>query len=130
MFTGTGLTGDTITLFDGTTIIGSATVDVSNAWSIVATTLAEGPNVITATQTDVYGNVSVPSAALNVIIDTLPPDVTAQLAIDTGQFTTDSYTSNATLTGTGDANGIVTIANNATVLGSATADATGAWSFT
>ncbi len=69
--TGTGTDGDTVSLFDGTTVIGTGTV-TGTTWSIAATVpLTEDSNAITATQTDVAGNVSTPSSTLNV---TLVPD--------------------------------------------------------
>jgi VCBS repeat-containing protein len=58
------------------------------------------------------------------------PIVTMTLASDTGWSSTDRITSNDTLTGTADPNAIVKIALGTTVLGSATANASGVWSFT
>ena len=69
-------------LFDGSTMIGTGTV-TDGAWSITATTRAhlKALNTITATQTDVAGNVSAASSALNVTLDTSEPPPTA-LALD------------------------------------------------
>jgi len=53
-----------------------------------------------------------------------------RLASDTGWSSTDGVTSKDTLTGTADPNASVTIALGGTVLGTATANASGAWSFT
>jgi len=61
---------------------------------------------------------------------TSPPNVTIRLAKDTGWSSTDGVTSNDTVTGTGDPNATVTITSGATTLGTATANASGAWSFT
>jgi len=74
-FTGTGETGATVTLLDGTTPIGTGTV-TGGVWSITATTaLTAGANSITATQTDPAGNVSPASAALNVTLGLTPVPV-------------------------------------------------------
>ena len=130
IFSGTGETGATLTLLDGSTIIGTGIV-TAGAWSITATTaLTEGSNSITATQTDVAGNISSASAALNVTLDTAAPVMTAALTSDTGASSIDSITSNDTLHGTGDPNAVVTFKDGLTPLATATADGTGAWSFT
>ena len=79
-FSGTGENDATVTLRDGITTIGTGTVS-GGAWSITATTaLSKGANAVTATQTDVAGNISAPSAALNVTVDTTAPAVTAVTA--------------------------------------------------
>ena len=56
LITGTGVAGDTITLLDGATSVGSAVVTAAGTWSITAATLVEGLNVLTATQSDALGN--------------------------------------------------------------------------
>ena len=132
VFTGTGENGATVTLFDGATAIGTGTVNGSGIWTITATTaLTEGANTLTATQTDVAGNVSVASAGLPVAIHT-----TAALALphltagsDSGVSNTDNITNVATptFTGTAWANSTVTLSDGATVLGTGTADASGNW---
>ena len=54
-------------------LIGTATVDSNGNWSMtVATALADGKHVITATQTDAAGNVSGVSNTVNLTIDTTP----------------------------------------------------------
>src|ERR1035437_9170321 len=58
------------------------------------------------------------------------PVVTESLAIDTGTSSTDNITSNATLTGTGNANAVVTLTEGSTTLGTTTANASGVWTFT
>ncbi|MEA2790189.1 MAG: large repetitive protein, partial [Acetobacteraceae bacterium] len=129
VITGTGVAGDTITLFQGGSPVGSATVDLSGTWSFTTTTLTEGLNAITATETDIYGNVS-SAVALDLTIDTVAPVVATQLAFDTGSSATDLVTSNAALTGTAEANNTITISQDTIVLGTTTSDASGAWSFT
>ena len=52
------------------------------------------------------------------------------LVSDTGSSATDKITSNPAIKGTGQANTLVTIKEGGTVLGTTTADSTGAWSFT
>ena len=80
-FTGTGETGATVTLLDGTTVIGTGVV-TNGTWAITATTaLTEGLNAITAIQTDAAGNTSVASGALNVTLDTTAPAAPTDLAL-------------------------------------------------
>jgi Ca2+-binding RTX toxin-like protein len=57
-----------VTLYDGSKAIGSATVDSSGNWSITSSALAVGAHSITATATDVAGNVSALSGADGVSI--------------------------------------------------------------
>ena len=52
------------------------------------------------------------------------------LVSDTGSSSTDGITSNPAVKGTGQAGAVVTIKEGSTTLGTTTADATGAWSFT
>ncbi len=52
------------------------------------------------------------------------------LVADTGSSSTDQITSNPAIKGTGQANTLVTIKEGGVTLGTATADGTGAWSFT
>ena len=95
-FTGTAEAGSTITLFDGTTQVGTGIATVNGDWFATTSTLANGIHSITAKATDVAGNVSAASAALSVTIDTVAPaapsapDLTA--ASDTGVSSTDNIT--------------------------------------
>ena len=134
---GTAEAGDVITVAVAgatyATLAGS-----SGAWSIdlataapVSGTLAmnlNGSNAVTASATDPIGNAS-PVATQALAIDTTAPAVTAALARDTGLSSTDGVTADPTLAGTGDPGATVTLTEGATVLGTAAADAAGAWSF-
>ncbi|MBX3745405.1 MAG: cadherin-like domain-containing protein [Verrucomicrobiae bacterium] len=74
-FIGTGPAGATITVSSsvhGT--VGSGPADGSGNWSVTTSTLSDGTHLITATATTGAGT-SVPSDALFVTIDTLPPTV-------------------------------------------------------
>ncbi len=129
--TGAAEAGSTVKLYDGTTLIGIGTANATTgAWSIATTRLTEGTNSLTATSTDAAGNASVPSGPLAVTLDTTAPAVTEALAHDTGASAADQVTSDPTLTGSGDPGATVTLTEGGTALGTATADASGAWSFT
>ena len=70
---GTGETGETVMLYDNDVAIGSATV-ANGRWSITPEmAMIAGSHSLTAKETDAVGNVSVASAVLPLIIDTMPP---------------------------------------------------------
>ena len=131
--TGTAEANATVKVYDGATLLGSATANGSGAWSYTTAALANGAHSLTATATDAAGNTGVASAALSVTIDT-----TAPVAPTITSFSTDSgivgdgitNDNTLTLTGTAEANTTVKVYDGATLLGSATANGTGAWSYT
>jgi hypothetical protein len=70
-FIGTATAGYTVNLFDNSTNIGTGTVAADGTWSITAAAaLTSGAHSVTATQTDLAGNVSTASAPLAVTLDT------------------------------------------------------------
>ena len=129
--TGTAEANATVKVFDGATLLGSAVANGSGAWSYTTAALANGAHSLTATATDAAGNTGVASAALAVTIDT-----TAPVAPSIASFSTDSGTvgdgitndNTLTLTGTAEANATVKVFDGATLLGSAVANGSGAWS--
>ncbi len=130
-FTGTAVAGYTVTLFDGSTAIGTAVASATGEWSITATApLADGLHHITAQASNAFGDVSLLSAALPVTIDTVAPTPT-NLALRSvllaGGHNITAAT-RPTITGKGEANGVVTIYDGSTVLGSGTVAADGTWS--
>lgn len=73
-FTGTAEAGATVRLYDtdGTTELGSA-VATGGAWSITSSALSSGSHTVTATATDLAGNVSAAGSGLAITIDTTAP---------------------------------------------------------
>ncbi|UUO69387.1 hypothetical protein DCM83_31985 [Bradyrhizobium betae] len=149
VLSGTAEANSTIKVFDGTTQVGTATTNSSGAWSVTTSALSAGSHALAAKATDVAGNVSAASAAVDAIIGsgtttgstgsgtsgtgtTAPaaPKI-ASFSNDTGT-TGDHITSDKTLTlaGTAVANSTVKVFDGATQLGTATADANGAWHYT
>jgi autotransporter passenger strand-loop-strand repeat protein len=59
--TGTGNANATVTLTEGSTVLGTTTADASGVWSFTPTGLASGSQTITASETDVAGNVGTAS---------------------------------------------------------------------
>ncbi|SDE56494.1 Ig-like domain (group 3) [Massilia sp. PDC64] len=104
-FAGTAESGATVTLYDGTTAIGSG-VATGCTWQITATTpLGQGSHTITATATDAAGNASGASAGLAVqVITAAPTTHIASLALsaDSGTSAADFVTNTAaqTISGT------------------------------
>ena len=126
-FTGTAEAGSTVTLYDGTTAVGTGVATRPGLWTITTSTLANGIRSITAKATDVAGNVSAASAALSVTIDTTAPAAPTTLdlatASDTGVSTTDNITNvtTPTFTGKAEAGSTVTLLDGTTVIGTGVA---------
>jgi hypothetical protein len=66
--TGSGVAGDLITLYDGGTAIGTATVASNGTWTLTVK-LSSGSHMLTATQTLTAG---VTSAASSAVVVTVP----------------------------------------------------------
>ncbi len=141
--TGTGEAGSTITIQDTqggtTTVLGTALVDGSGAWTFTPTTaLTDGAHDLSAVDLNASGTASGPSATLAVTIDTVAPDaptVGLEPTSDTGA-PGDGVTKIAQpmLTGTAEAGSTVTISDTiggtTVTLGMTIALADGTWSFT
>ncbi|MCS0615071.1 Ig-like domain-containing protein [Massilia kyonggiensis] len=137
--TGTAEANATVTLYDtdGTTQLGTTTVDGSGAWQIVPAVLADGSHTLTARQVDVAGNASAASAGLVVTIDTQPPAAPDAPVLDAASDSGTAGDGITTVTrpvirGTAAANAVVTLydTDGTTQLGTATADGAGNWSVT
>ncbi|ELW8651202.1 BapA prefix-like domain-containing protein [Salmonella enterica] len=75
LFSGQGEAGNTITIKEGSTVIGSATVDENGRWTFTPTTpLSDGEHTFTVEQSDKAGNVSRVTTTPTIIVDTTPPD--------------------------------------------------------
>lgn len=137
--TGTGEVGATITVYNDGTAIGTTTVGAGGTWSFTpAAAIASGSHSLTVTATDSAGNVSAPSAGFNLVVDIAAPvaptitTVADDAGTAVGNLTSGQTTDDATpkLTGTAEANATVSIYDNGTLIGTAPADGTGAWTFT
>ena len=130
--TGTAVANSTVNVYDGTTLLGTATANGSGAWSFVTAALPDGTHSFTATDT-VSGVTSAASVAMSVTVDTVAPAAPSIAAFSTdsgvvGDGITNDNT--LTLTGTAEANSTVKVYDGATLLGSAVANGSGAWSYT
>jgi hypothetical protein len=135
--TGTGAVGDTISIYNNGVLLGSVEVGNTGTWSYTTPVLAEGNHVLTIRETDPAGNQSGPSAGFTVVVDSVSatPVITnvtdnvgnAATTVVSGSETNDAT---PTLSGTADANSVVTIFDGGTQIAVVTADNTGAWTFT
>jgi hypothetical protein len=126
-FVGTGEAGDTVTLYDGSTAVGTGTVNQSGSWTITASPLATGSNVMTATETDVAGNVSAASPSLTITIQGSAPAPPALQLQGGGTVTADPT---PTFVGTGAAGDTVTLYDGSTAVGAGTVNQSGSWTIT
>ena len=103
---GTGISGDTVTLYDGTTLVGSGTV-TAGAFSILTSQpLPFGPQTLTATQTIPAGPASNASAGFGVEINQAITGASGPVTLTTPQTyvtlgATVTNAAGAALTGTG-----------------------------
>ncbi|MGU3315369.1 BapA/Bap/LapF family large adhesin [Sphingomonas sp. M6A6_1c] len=117
--TGTGEIGATVTVTNAAgTTIGTGVVGGGGTYAVQLTTAQTDGETLTVTQRDPAGNVSAPVVAT-------APDLTAPAGL-TATVSTDG----ALVTGVGAANAAITVTLNGVSLGTATADATGAYSVT
>jgi Bacterial Ig-like domain/Bacterial Ig-like domain (group 3) len=90
--TGLAEPNSTVQLFKGTTLLGTATANAAGAWQVTTTALTNGTQALMAIATDVAGNISQPSTALSIVVDTLLPQLTvstpvAQPLLDAARLT-------------------------------------------
>ena len=149
---GTAEANSTVTVFDGTTKIGTATADANGAWSYSTKALSVSSHSFTATATDVAGNTGTASSAAAVTVSgstpTQPPspDPTPSQPTPTdpghsgsehgsqadGFDFTSLWQSSSGFTkihGTANAGDAVKFYDGSTFLGSVTAGADGSWTF-
>ncbi len=133
--TGTAEAGTTITLYDGSTVIGMTTAGSSGTFSITAAAaLTQGTNSLTVTATDAAGNVSAASGTLAVTLDTIAPLAPAGLALaaasDSGISSTDGITNVKlpTLTGSAETGSLVRLYDSGTLIGTSVTSDSGTFS--
>ena len=124
--TGTAEAGSTVTVYDGTITLGTATTNSSGLWSYTPSgALSQSAHTLTVKAKDAAGNVSASSSAITLTVDTTAP--TAPV-ITTKSASTSS--TKPTIAGTAEANSTVTILDGSTTLGTITANSSGVWNYT
>jgi large repetitive protein len=121
--TGTGAAGNSVTIYDNGTIVGTATVASNGAWSL-GVTLWMGSNSFTTIQTDSWGQPSPVSSTVTVVLWTqpAPPAITST---SVGSLYHGSAT--VTVNGTGLSGETITLYDGSTVIGTTTVAANGTW---
>jgi hypothetical protein len=140
---GTAEANSKITVYDGTTVVGTGTTNSSGTWNITTSALSTGSHALTAKATDAAGNVSAASQSISSVISaptsgSPAPGTSGPVAPVITSFSRDSGTvgdhvtndKTLTLTGTAAANSTVNVFDGSTKIGTATANSGGTWSFT
>ena len=93
------------------------------------TLTGDGSKSVLVHQTDAV-HVTSGNSSLTFALDTTPPAMTESLKNDTGSSSTDYITNDPTLTGSGDANAVISFTIDGTLIATTvTADGTGKWAF-
>ncbi|MVW61492.1 DUF4214 domain-containing protein, partial [Massilia sp. NEAU-DD11] len=69
---GNAAANDLVTLYDGTTVVGTTHADAHGHWSIAAQALGLGRHTLSVTDTDAAGNVSAASASFALTVEEAP----------------------------------------------------------
>jgi hypothetical protein len=130
MMSGNGVAGATVTVTDGSTVVGTAYVHPDGTWS-VGGGLGAGTHQLVATAT--LNGISATYSGRTIVVDTTAPDVPVIASVTDGSTTVGAggtlATGKVTLQGSAEADGVVTLSADGTTIGTTTADATGHWSF-
>lgn len=136
---GTGEAGATISIYNGSALVGTAQVQANGSWSFTpSTSLGAGIWNLTATATDAAGNTSAASEIRSFTIDTTAP---AAPVIDTVYDGTGPITGNLSsgqitdearpvISGTREANTTIRLYDNGTLLAEIPADNSSSWRYT
>ena len=125
---GHAIPGDTVQVYDGATLLGSALVDASGNWSVsVKVALSDGPHTLTAVDLNRVGTPSAASAGYVVHVDTTTPaapvikTVIDAVGEETGAIAPGATTDDTepVLNGTGHAGDLIKIYDGAVLIGSA-----------
>lgn len=136
---GTGEAGSTITIYNGSDVLGTTVVPSSGLWSFTPPApLTDGTWVLTAKATDPAGNPSGLSDPWTINVDGTAPGapVISQVVDDvpgrTGSLDIYETTNDATptLSGTAEANATVTVRVDGVAIGTTVANGLGVWIFT
>ncbi|WP_271565986.1 Ig-like domain-containing protein [Bradyrhizobium sp. CCBAU 11386] len=121
---GTAAAGSAVKVYDGSTQIGTATANSSGSWDYITSILTDAKHTLTATATNSSGQTSVASATLAVTVDTKAPGA------PTISSDTVNNANQVVASGNAEANSTIKVYDGTTQVGTATTNASGAWSVT
>ncbi|MCB9631132.1 MAG: DUF4215 domain-containing protein [Sandaracinus sp.] len=119
---GTGEPGASVEVSVDGSVVGTAIVDAEGNWTLVVGPLTDGTHDVSVTATDDAGNTATDTGSFLVDLDSPAVEIA-----NPGDGTTTSDTT-PTITGTATPGASVLVIVDGTILGIASADATGAWS--
>lgn len=123
---GTAEAGSSIKLYEGTTLLGTATVASDGDWSVTTPNLKHGSHTFTATATDAAGNTSALSQPIDPPIGSHGGNGTSTVEVTNVR---PHWDHTATIKGTADPNSQIKLFDGTTSVGSVTAGDNGKWSF-
>lgn len=121
---GTADPNTTVTVYDGSTTLGTTTASSTGSWDYITSVLTNAKHVLTATETNSSGQTSAASAPLTVTVDTHVPAAPVLLSDAVVN------TNHVLLSGTAEANSTITVYDGTTAVGTGTTTSTGTWSVT
>ena len=135
--TGSAEANSLVQVYDGTTWIGSTNANQNGTWGLTSATLSPGSHSLTAKATDAAGNTGAASSVVTASTGTGQAP-TSPAAPTIASFSNDSGTAGdritndntLTLTGSAAAGSTVKVFDGTTQIGTATANSSGAWSYT
>ncbi|OJH36194.1 adventurous gliding motility protein AgmC [Cystobacter ferrugineus] len=127
VITGTAEADITVTVYLNGSAVGTAPVDGAGNWSFTTADLTDGTYAVKVTARDEAGNVSPESSTHSFRVDATAPVVPVVSTPADGALVN---TRGNVITGTAEANTTVTVYLNDAVVGTATMDGAGNWSFT
>jgi hypothetical protein len=122
--TGSAAADSTVTVYDGTTKLGTTTASATGTWDYITSVLTDANHLLTATATDASGHTSAASTALSVTVDTQAP--AAPVLVNDSVVNTN----HELLTGTAEANSTITIYDGKNIVGTGATDSSGDWTVT
>lgn len=123
---GTAEAGSSIKLYEGTSLLGTATVADDGDWSVTTPNLKHGSHTFTATATDAAGNTSALSQPIDPPIGSHSANGPSTVELTNVRAHWDHT---ATIKGTAGPNSEIKLSDGTTSAGSVTAGADGKWSF-
>ncbi|MEW6087760.1 MAG: FG-GAP-like repeat-containing protein [bacterium] len=117
--------GSLVTLYCDGRLFGIGTASVDSSFVFSSLDISEGNNSFNATAEDKSGNISLYSAPLNIVLDTIPPPVPVLIYPQNGAVV---YTRFPAITGTAEPDSLVSLKIINTIY-TAQADQNGQWTF-